>query len=65
MAPKRTQHGTPKRSKNEQQKNTKTTTKKRPPKRKKPDPAVNGKRCMQTLFFIQKRLGMYFSVLFY
>ena len=57
IAPKWPQHGTPKRSKNEQKNNTKKEQKKerkkdrkKEPEGVKPDPAVNGKRRIQTFF---------------
>ena len=54
----------PKTNKKQHEKNQKKERKKEPTWSVKPDPAVNGKRCMQTLFVTQKRLGMFFSFYF-
>ena len=68
MTPKWLQNGTPKRPKNEQKNNTKKDTKKErkksPTYEKKPDPAVNGKRRIQTYDVILKHSGMYCSFTF-
>ena len=60
LAPRCLPNGTPKRLKNEQKNKTKKEQKKerkkRPNMKKKPDPAVNGKRRLKTLFIIENVL---------
>ena len=54
MAPKSPPKTIQKRTKKQLKKTMKKRTKTWPNIRKKPDPAVNGKRCIQTLFVILK-----------